>query len=86
MPAAAVPPGRGDCEPSPLRGRRLDLDVQETTIFDWQDWLRDQVIAKIPHPRTPISAQSLGRHEIATVQTTSIDREAGLVRLTNHLS
>jgi hypothetical protein len=40
--------GGAHCEPSPLRGRRLDLDVQETTIFDWQDWLRDHVIGKIP--------------------------------------
>src|SRR5205814_1180512 len=30
--------------------------------------------------------KSLGRHEIATVQTTSIDREAGLVRLTTVLA
>src|SRR5829696_4438209 len=26
----------------------LDLEVHETTIFDWQDWLRDHVIGKIP--------------------------------------
>ena len=30
--------------------------------------------------------KSLGRHEIATVQTTSIDAEAGLVRLTTILA
>ena len=30
--------------------------------------------------------KSLGRHEIATVQTTAIDREAGLVRLTTVLA
>src|SRR5437667_10355963 len=30
--------------------------------------------------------KSLGRHEIATVQTTSIDHEAGLVRLTTVLA
>ncbi len=26
----------------------LDLEVHETTVFDWQDWLRDHVIGKIP--------------------------------------
>ena len=26
----------------------LDLEVHETTIFDWQDWLRDHVVGKIP--------------------------------------
>ena len=26
----------------------FDVDVQETTIFDWQDWLRDHVISRIP--------------------------------------
>ena len=26
----------------------LDLDVHDTTVFDWQDWLRDHVIGKIP--------------------------------------
>src|SRR6187551_4094985 len=30
--------------------------------------------------------KSLGRHEIATVQTTAIDQEAGLVRLTTVLA
>src|SRR5215207_9066723 len=30
--------------------------------------------------------KSLGRHEIATVQTTAIDREAGLIRLTTVLA
>jgi len=30
--------------------------------------------------------KSLGRHEIATVQTTSIDDEAGLIRLTTTLA
>ena len=30
--------------------------------------------------------KSLGRHEIATVQTTSIDEEAGLIRLTTTLA
>jgi len=24
------------------------VDVQETTIFDWQDWLRDRIIGRIP--------------------------------------
>jgi hypothetical protein len=32
-----------------------------------------------------IIRRSLGRHEIATVQTTSIDAEAGLIRLTTTL-
>ena len=31
-------------------------------------------------------AQNLGQHEIATVQTTSIDQEAGLIRLTTVLA
>ena len=26
----------------------LDLDVHETTVFDWQDWLRDHIVGKIP--------------------------------------
>lgn len=26
----------------------FDIDVHETTIFDWQDWLRDRVIGRIP--------------------------------------
>ncbi len=26
----------------------FDVDVQETTIFDWQDWLRDHIIGRIP--------------------------------------
>jgi hypothetical protein len=26
----------------------VDIDVRETTIFDWQDWLRDHVIGRIP--------------------------------------
>jgi hypothetical protein len=33
-----------------------------------------------------IVRKSLGRHEIATVQTTAIDRESGLVRLTTVLA
>src|SRR5260370_13537885 len=33
-----------------------------------------------------IVRKSLGRHEIATVQTTAIDRDAGLVRLTTVLA
>jgi len=33
-----------------------------------------------------IVRKSLGRHEIATVQTTEIDRDAGLVRLTTVLA
>src|SRR5947199_3780061 len=33
-----------------------------------------------------IVRKSLGRHEIATVQTTSIDLEAGLIRLTTVLA
>lgn len=26
----------------------FDIDVGDTTIFDWQDWLRDKVISRIP--------------------------------------
>ncbi|TGQ62672.1 hypothetical protein EN829_032500 [Mesorhizobium sp. M00.F.Ca.ET.186.01.1.1] len=26
----------------------FDIDVRETSIFDWQDWLRDHVIGRIP--------------------------------------
>jgi hypothetical protein len=26
----------------------LDVDVGETAIFDWQNWLRDRVIGRIP--------------------------------------
>jgi sporulation protein YlmC with PRC-barrel domain len=26
----------------------FDVDVQETAIFDWQDWLRDHIIGRIP--------------------------------------
>ncbi|UFS85386.1 hypothetical protein LPB79_37810 (plasmid) [Rhizobium sp. T136] len=26
----------------------LDAAVSETAIFDWQDWLRDRVVSKIP--------------------------------------
>lgn|SRR5262245_10629788 len=26
----------------------LALDVRETPVFDWQDWLRDKVIKRIP--------------------------------------
>jgi hypothetical protein len=26
----------------------LDLDVRDTPVFDWQTWLRDHVIARIP--------------------------------------
>src|SRR3954452_25273827 len=33
-----------------------------------------------------IVRKSLGRHEIATVQTTDIDRESGLIRLTTVLA
>src|SRR5256886_11965446 len=33
-----------------------------------------------------IVRKSLGRHEIATVQTTAIDKEAGLIRLTTTLA
>src|ERR1700678_4545005 len=33
-----------------------------------------------------IVRKSLGKHEIATVQTTSIDKEAGLIRLTTVLA
>ena len=33
-----------------------------------------------------IVRKSLGRHEIATIQTTAIDREAGLLRLTTVLA
>jgi sporulation protein YlmC with PRC-barrel domain len=25
-----------------------DIDVRDTTIFDWQNWLRDKVICRIP--------------------------------------
>ena len=26
----------------------VDIDVRRTPIFDWQDWLRDHVIGRIP--------------------------------------
>jgi len=26
----------------------VDIDVRRTAIFDWQDWLRDHVIGRIP--------------------------------------
>jgi sporulation protein YlmC with PRC-barrel domain len=26
----------------------FDLDVRETSIFNWQDWLRDHLICRIP--------------------------------------
>ncbi|MER8508044.1 hypothetical protein [Mesorhizobium sp. M0220] len=26
----------------------FDIDVRETAIFDWQNWLRDHVIGRIP--------------------------------------
>ena len=26
----------------------FDIDVQNTTIFDWQDWLREKIICRIP--------------------------------------
>jgi hypothetical protein len=26
----------------------FDIDVRETAIFDWQDWLRDHVVGRIP--------------------------------------
>jgi sporulation protein YlmC with PRC-barrel domain len=26
----------------------FDIDVQQTAIFDWQDWLRDHIIGRIP--------------------------------------
>jgi sporulation protein YlmC with PRC-barrel domain len=26
----------------------LDLDVKDTPVFDWQTWLRDHVIARVP--------------------------------------
>jgi hypothetical protein len=44
--------GGTHCEPSPVAWQRcgdigLNFDMQETTIHDWQDWLRDQVIGKI---------------------------------------
>ena len=26
----------------------LDLDVQDTPVFNWQTWLRDHVVARIP--------------------------------------
>ncbi|WP_192243083.1 hypothetical protein [Mesorhizobium silamurunense] len=26
----------------------VDIDVDKTAIFDWQDWLRDRVIGRIP--------------------------------------
>lgn len=26
----------------------VDIDVNETRVFDWQNWLRDRVIARIP--------------------------------------
>jgi sporulation protein YlmC with PRC-barrel domain len=26
----------------------VDVDVRKTAIFDWQDWLRDHVIGRIP--------------------------------------
>lgn len=26
----------------------VDIDVHRTAIFDWQDWLRDRVIGRIP--------------------------------------
>ena|SRR5215207_7216642 len=40
----------------------------------------------LPCPPASISRKSLGRYEIATVQTTAIDQEAGLVRLTTVLA
>jgi hypothetical protein len=27
---------------------KLDLSVGDTGIFDWQDWLRDRIVGKIP--------------------------------------
>jgi sporulation protein YlmC with PRC-barrel domain len=27
---------------------QFDIDVRETPIFDWQNWLRDHVIGRIP--------------------------------------
>jgi hypothetical protein len=27
---------------------QFDIDVRETPIFDWQDWLREHVIGRIP--------------------------------------
>ncbi|MBB3138628.1 hypothetical protein FHS26_006407 [Rhizobium pisi] len=27
---------------------KLDVAVSDTAIFDWQDWLRDRVVSKIP--------------------------------------
>ncbi|WP_136620827.1 MULTISPECIES: hypothetical protein [Mesorhizobium] len=27
---------------------KVDIDVRRTAIFDWQDWLRDHVIGRIP--------------------------------------
>ena len=26
----------------------VDIDVRRTAIFDWQDWLRDHIIGRIP--------------------------------------
>ena len=26
----------------------FDIDVRDTTIFDWQNWLRDKIICRIP--------------------------------------
>jgi len=26
----------------------IDIDVRDTAIFDWQDWLRDHIIRRIP--------------------------------------
>jgi hypothetical protein len=26
----------------------FDIDVRDTAIFDWQNWLRDHVICRIP--------------------------------------
>src|SRR6266446_6764589 len=37
-------------------------------------------------PPTRHCSQALGKHEIATAQTTSIDNEAGLIRLTTVLA
>ena len=27
---------------------KIDIDVEDTTIFSWQDWLRNKVILRIP--------------------------------------
>jgi hypothetical protein len=49
---------------------RIDRSFRYASLANWLDLVR----------------KSLGRHEIATVQTTSIDEAAGLIRLTATLA